>query len=83
MRNRHLLYLVQLILIALLVQTIVAKPAPVAPRRPNILFIAVDDLNDWIGPLAGHPQARTPNFDRLARRGLVFANAHTQAPLCN
>jgi arylsulfatase A-like enzyme len=55
-----------------------AKPAP-----PNILFIAVDDLNDWVGPLGGHPQAKTPNMDRLARRGTVFANAHTQAPLCN
>ena len=52
-------------------------------EKPNILFIAVDDLNDWIGPLGGHPQARTPNFDRLARRGMVFTNAHTQAPLCN
>jgi arylsulfatase A-like enzyme len=51
--------------------------------KPNYLFIAVDDLNDWIGPLGGHPQARTPNIDRLARRGVVFANAHTQAPLCN
>ncbi len=55
-----------------------------SPRpEPNILFIAVDDLNDWIGPLGGHAQARTPNFDRLARRGIVFTNAHTQAPLCN
>ncbi len=50
---------------------------------PNILFIAVDDLNDWIGPLGGHPQVRTPNFDRLAKQGTVFTNAHTQAPLCN
>ncbi len=55
-----------------------AKPAP-----PNILFIAVDDLNDWVGPLGGHPQAKTPAMDRLARRGTVFTNAHTQAPLCN
>ncbi|MGH8595482.1 MAG: sulfatase, partial [Gammaproteobacteria bacterium] len=51
--------------------------------KPNYLFIAVDDLNDWIGPLGGHPQVKTPNIDRLARRGVVFANAHTQAPLCN
>ena len=45
-----------------------------APERPNILFLAVDDLNDWVGPLAGHPQARTPNFDRLARSGTLFTN---------
>ena len=30
---------------------------------PNVLFISVDDLNDWIEPLGGHPQARTPNLD--------------------
>ncbi|MDX1638366.1 MAG: sulfatase [Balneolaceae bacterium] len=51
--------------------------------RPNILFIAIDDLNDWIGVMNGHPQVHTPNIDRLARRGTLFTNAHTQAPLCN
>lgn len=50
--------------------------------QPNILFIAVDDLNDWIGCLGGHPQAITPNFDRLARRGILFTNAHCVAPAC-
>jgi choline-sulfatase len=60
--------------------------APVTARaagRPNVLFIAVDDLNDWEGHLGGHPQARTPNMDRLAARGVAFTNAHCQAPLCN
>jgi len=50
---------------------------------PNILFIAVDDLNDWIGVLGGHPQAHTPNIDKLARRSVLFTNAHTTAPACN
>lgn len=50
---------------------------------PNVLFVAIDDLNDWIGCLGGHPQARTPNLDRLAERGVLFANAHCPAPLCN
>jgi len=49
---------------------------------PNILFIAVDDLNDWVTPLKGHPQTNTPNFDRLAESGTRFTNAHCQAPLC-
>jgi len=49
----------------------------------NVLFIAVDDLNDWIGCLGGHPDIRTPNFDRLARGGVLFTNAHCAAPLCN
>lgn len=58
-----------------------AEPRALAP--PNVLFIAVDDLNDWVGCLGGHPQAQTPNIDALARRGTLFANAHCQAPLCN
>ena len=54
-----------------------------AVERPSVLFIAVDDLNDWVGCLAGHPQAKTPHLDRLADRGTLFTNAHCQAPLCN
>lgn len=50
--------------------------------RQNVLFIAVDDLNDWLGCLGGHPDARTPNMDRLAARGMLFSNAHCNAPLC-
>ncbi len=55
----------------------------VAADKPNVLFIAVDDLNDWIGPLGGHPQARTPNLDRLAAQGVLFTHAYTAAPACN
>ncbi|HSH14396.1 MAG TPA: sulfatase [Verrucomicrobiae bacterium] len=54
-----------------------------AADKPNVLFIAIDDLNDWIGALGGHPQVETPNIDRLARYGTLFANAHAQSPLCN
>ena len=50
---------------------------------PNVLFITIDDLNDWVGCLGGHPQVKTPNIDRLARRGVLFTNAHCQAPICN
>ena len=56
-----------------------AKPA----TKPNVLLIAVDDLNDWVGCLGGHPQARSPHIDRLAKRGTLFSNAHCQAPICN
>jgi arylsulfatase A-like enzyme len=52
-------------------------------EKPNILFIAIDDQNDWIGHLGGHPLARTPHLDALAKRGTTFLNAHCQAPLCN
>lgn len=54
-----------------------------AAERPNVVMIAIDDQNDWIGALGGHPLARTPHLDRLAGRGTVFLNAHCQAPLCN
>ena len=49
---------------------------------PNVLLIAVDDLNHWVGHLDRNPQARTPNIDRLAARGLTFTNAHCPAPAC-
>src|SRR6266849_1167639 len=52
-------------------------------KPPNVLFVAVDDLNDWVGCLGGHPQVKTPHLDRLAKRGTLFTNAHCQAPLCN
>lgn len=58
-------------------------PAPAVGGRPDILLIAIDDLNDWVGPLGGHPQAKTPRIDRLASRGITFTNAHVTAPLCN
>ncbi len=54
-----------------------------AEERPNVLFIAIDDLNDWIGCLGGHPQAHTPNMDQLAKRGILFTNAHCASPACN
>lgn len=60
-----------------------AGPLAHAADRPNVLFIAIDDLNDWVGPLGGHPQVKTPHLDRLAARGTTFTNAHCQAPLCN
>ncbi len=52
------------------------------PNQPNVLFIGVEDLNDWIGCLGGHPDTITPNFDRLANMGMLFSNAHCNAPAC-
>ena len=48
-----------------------------ATEKPNVLFLAVDDMNDWIGCLDSVPQAITPNLNRLAARGVNFTNAHT------
>jgi choline-sulfatase len=66
-----------LILAALLI------PNSLFSAQPNILFIAIDDQNDWIGHLGGHPMAKTPNLDKLAARGTTFLNAHCNSPLCN
>ncbi|MDF9798594.1 iduronate 2-sulfatase [Catalinimonas alkaloidigena] len=51
-------------------------------NRSNVLFIAIDDLNDWLGVMQGHPDTKTPHMDKLAERGVLFQNAHCQAPLC-
>ncbi len=66
--------------VALLLSTLAAQPAV---ARPNVLFIALDDLNDWIGCLGGHPQTKTPNLDRLAASGILFRNAYCAAASCN
>ena len=49
--------------------------------QPNIVFISIDDLNDWVGFL-GYEQVKTPHMDRLAARGFSFSNAHCPAPVC-
>jgi arylsulfatase A-like enzyme len=60
-------------------------PAPAAEpaARPNVLFIAVDDLNHWVGHLGRNPQTKTPNIDRLAKMGVTFSRAYCAAPVCN
>jgi choline-sulfatase len=67
----------------LLAPGLAASLAASSPQRPNVLFIAIDDQNDWIGCLGGHPLVQTPHIDRLAERGTLFLNAHIQSPLCN
>ena len=71
---RHILSI--LTVLALLVSSVHAK-------QPNVLFIPIDDLNDWVTHLGGHPQLITPNIDRLAKRGVTFTKAYCAAPACN
>ena len=59
-----------------------ATPATCDEDRPNVLLICIDDLNDWVGCMGGHPQAKTPNIDAIAARGTLFTNAHCQSPIC-
>ncbi|MHB0957190.1 MAG: sulfatase [Pirellulaceae bacterium] len=72
-----------LITLSIVLSLLVVRPAWTAAPRPNVLFIAIDDQNDWLGHLGGHPLAKTPHIDRLAARGTAFLNAHIQSPLCN
>lgn len=72
-------------LLALVVVGAAAGFAPAAdtPAKPNVLFIAVDDLNHWVGHLGRNAQTKTPNIDRLAKRGVTFTRAYCAAPVCN
>ena len=68
-------------ILTLLFAAVVLVPAA-EEKLPNILIISIDDLNDWVGCIGGHPNAKTPNIDRLANRGTLFYNTHCQAPIC-
>lgn len=65
-----------------LLVTLLLPLVGLAEERPNILILSVDDLNDFPAFMGRNPDALTPNMDRLASRGVTFANAHTQYPLC-
>ncbi|MEE8378005.1 MAG: sulfatase-like hydrolase/transferase, partial [Candidatus Aminicenantaceae bacterium] len=59
------------------------KSIGAAIKQPNVLFISVDDLNDWIEPLGGHPQAKTPNLTRFAEQSVNFTRNYCASPSCN
>ena len=61
---------------------LLSSPADAADSKPNVLFIAIDDLRDWVGFL-GDTQTKTPNMDRLAGRGMKFTRSYCAAPVCN
>ena len=80
MRHHHAILFLFVMLVGHAVQ---CRACSAEDNSPNVLFIAIDDLNDWVGCLDGHPQVETPHIDALAHRGLNFTNAHCQAPICN
>jgi len=67
--------------IGLILITSLCLSAGAAHDKPNVLFFALDDLCDWVGP-NGYEQAVTPNMDRLAASGVTFQNAHTAGIFC-
>ena len=76
-------FLLFLLLPASFILTNAARPQVKSPSKPNVLFIAIDDLNDWVGFMEGYAgKIHTPNLDRLANRGTAFTNAHTASPVC-
>jgi hypothetical protein len=50
--------------------------------RLNVLFVAIDDLDDWVAPFGGYPGARTPHLDWLAERGVCFQRTDCAVPSC-
>ena len=86
MKRHHLALLLAAILpgvASLLATPRLPQQAVAAAAKPNVLVIAVDDLNHWVAHLGRNKQVLTPNIDRLAARGVTFANAYSAAPVCN
>ena len=75
--RRGVHFLVALYMALILVMTGEAKP------RPDVLFIAIDDMNDWISLLDPEAPIKTPNLERLAARGMLFTRAYCISPACN
>jgi N-acetylglucosamine-6-sulfatase len=78
------LVIAPVIIVLLIAGSVGLAPAnPQQQRRPNIIFILVDDLRwDDLG-ISGHPFVKTPNIDQLGREGALFRNAFITAPLCS
>ena len=53
-----------------------------ANKRPNVLFIAIDDMNDWTTLFDKDNPIKTPNMERLAKRGMFFNKAYCASPAC-
>ncbi|MDZ4402917.1 sulfatase [Prosthecobacter sp.] len=70
-----------LLLFCLFFATLTLHAADV--KKPNVLFIAIDDLRDWVGYLHRNEQTKTPNIDRLAKMGTAFTRSYCAAPVCN
>jgi arylsulfatase A-like enzyme len=71
------------VLAALSLLSVRADVAPSPAAQPNVLIIAVDDLNHWVRHLGRNTQVQTPNLDRLAARGVSFSRAYTASSVCN
>jgi len=71
-----------LVALGFLLAAFASEVAAAPPQKPNVLFIAIDDMRDWTS-YTGHPLAKTPNMERLAKQGIAFTRAYTASALCN
>jgi arylsulfatase A-like enzyme len=83
MNSRPLHRILHTLLIAMFSLILNSGAFAASPKQPNVLMICIDDLNDWVGFLQGHPDAITPHMDALAKRGRNFTNAHCNVPVCS
>lgn len=83
MMHRQFVHGVVAVLMYAVVSTLATAAELRLPAHPNVLFIAIDDLRDWVGYLGKHPQVKTPHLDRLAARGLAFTQSYCASPACN
>lgn len=81
--NKKTLFFILISLSLLACQGKNEKEAQNEQSKPNVIFIICDDLNDYQGVFGGHPQAITPNIDKLAASGVQFVNAHSNVPVCS
>ncbi len=81
MRTNNFFYKIQLAAFLLLLSSLISNAQQ--KKSYNVLFIAVDDLNDWVAAYGKHPGVKTPNIDRLAKQGMLFTKAYCSAPSCN
>ncbi|MGC6424092.1 MAG: sulfatase [Lentimonas sp.] len=82
MKTRQTIPFATLAAFFILATTSVRSTTLVAENRPNIVIIICDDLNDSVAGMGGHPQAKTPNIDRIVEDGVLFMNAASNVPLC-
>lgn len=82
MRHSVRLFTFGLICVVFISCTGNGKPSALDEKKPNVLFISIDDMNDWVGRLNGNQQAITPNMDKLFDEGVLFTNAHCSQAVC-
>lgn len=72
------------LLVAFLACILITETHAQDSKKPNVLFIAIDDMNDWVNCLGGYAgTVHTPNIDALAQRGTLFTQAYCSSPMCN